>query len=217
MSGIGMSPRDVRLDGLPPDHAPPDAAEPDDGPAADGAPPDLRPDVPVDAPPDMARDRPLDIGPDTPPPVNLANGAACAATSWCKSGFCVDGVCCERACANGCMACRKTRTDLADGTCGLAKDLDGKPCGKACGSAEPGVTAVVQKVCAAGVCGFPSTPVVLERCAGDNPCLKFFCDDGTARCVSTGCAAGSCCCNSADGMRACVVRAMCTGARSCSP
>jgi hypothetical protein len=218
MTGVGMSGGDLHVDGLPPDRPPPTPDVADDAPMQPT--PDAAPDAPADAPIDLAPDRAPDltpdVAPDTPPPVNLANGAACGAAPWCKSGFCVDGVCCERACNNGCMACRKTRTDLADGTCGPAKELEGKPCGKGCGFAE-GSPAVVQKLCVAGTCGFPANLVALEKCAGDNPCLKFFCDDATARCVSTGCATGTCCCNSPNGTRACVKREMCAGDRSCSP
>jgi hypothetical protein len=220
MIGVGMTGGDLRVDAVPVPDGPyrmPDAAVPDAAPAEASV--DGVPDAPVDVvvTPDLARDLVPDQALDSKPPVNLANGAACEAATWCKTGFCVDGVCCDRVCNNGCMACRKTRTDLADGTCGTAKDLEGKPCGKACGVAEGGVPAVVQKTCAAGVCGFPATQVAIERCTSDNPCLSFFCDNATARCVSTGCATGTCCCNSPNGMRACMKREMCAGERSCAP
>jgi hypothetical protein len=218
MTGVGTTGGDLRVDALPSDRpAPePDAPAPDTAPA-DVAPPDDVPDAAVDVAPDLARDLTPDLALDTKPPTNLANGSACDAAGWCKTGFCVDGVCCDRVCNNGCMGCRKTRTDLVDGTCGTAKDLEGKPCGKACGVVEGSVPAVVQKVCMAGTCGFPATTVAVERCTSTNACLKFFCDDATARCVSTGCAVGSCCCNSPDGMRACVKRETCAGDRSCAP
>jgi hypothetical protein len=217
MTGIGTTGGDLRLDAIvaPP---PPDAAA--DVPPADipdAAVEAAAPDRPVEAPaPDAAPDRAPDRAPDGPPPVNLANGAACGAPGWCKSGFCVDGVCCDKACNNGCMACSQARTGAASGTCGAALDLAGKPCGKACAVIE-GKPAVVQKVCLAGACGFPTVPVPLERCLPENPCMTVFCDDPTARCVVTGCAAGSCCCTSAPSTRACVKREMCTGARMCAP
>jgi len=36
---------------------------------------------------------------------NLPNGQICNNTSQCKSGFCVDGVCCNSACADDCYSC----------------------------------------------------------------------------------------------------------------
>jgi hypothetical protein len=54
------------------------------------------------------------------PPL-AANGTACAATSDCKSTFCVDGVCCDTACGGGvatdCQSCLGAMTGGADGTC----------------------------------------------------------------------------------------------------
>jgi hypothetical protein len=215
MSGVGTTGGDLRLDALPTRAEVADAL-PADAPALD-RPPDVPGDVPVDIAPDLGRDQMPDLPADTRPPTNLANGSACGAASWCQTGFCVDGVCCDRVCNNGCVACRRTRTSLADGTCGTAIDLEGRPCGSACGVVDSAVPAVVQKVCMAGVCGFPPALVALERCASDNACLTVFCDNATARCVSAGCAIGSCCCNSPDGTRACVRQDMCVAGRICSP
>jgi hypothetical protein len=221
MTGVGTGRGDLSLDALPADTRRPDAAA--DAPLDVAV--DHPPDVGVDHPPDVAVDHPPDVTPDvapdlpvdTRPLTDLANGAACGAGPQCKSGFCVDGVCCDKACNNGCMACSKARTGLAaSGTCGAAKDRDGKECGRACGVLE-GRTAVVQKVCTAGACGFPTVPVAIERCISDG-CANVFCDDATARCVSNPtCAPGACCCSGATAPRACVKREMCTGERACAP
>jgi hypothetical protein len=213
MNGVGMTGGDLRLDSRS------DVA---DAPARDSAPADRPPsdvpgDIPADLAPDSARDLVPDLTVDIRPPTNLSNGSPCDAATWCQTGFCVDGVCCDRACNNGCMACRRTRTALADGTCGSARDLDGQPCGRACGVVDGAVPAVVEKVCMTGACGFPPALVALERCVSDDACLNVFCDNATARCVSTVCTTGSCCCSSADGMRACVRQDMCVGGRTCSP
>ncbi|MBM4394027.1 MAG: hypothetical protein FJ090_23110, partial [Deltaproteobacteria bacterium] len=44
-------------------------------------------------------------------------GAACTSLATCKSGFCVDGVCCESACDSTCLACSRAATGGSDGTC----------------------------------------------------------------------------------------------------
>src|SRR6185369_8415806 len=47
-------------------------------------------------------------------------GGACAAGRECKSGFCADKVCCDRACTEPCEACTKAlRGSGVDGTCGV--------------------------------------------------------------------------------------------------
>src|SRR5206468_3307692 len=35
----------------------------------------------------------------------IANGLPCRNTNQCQSGFCVDGLCCNAACTQQCMAC----------------------------------------------------------------------------------------------------------------
>ena len=50
----------------------------------------------------------------------LAQGTACSAVSECRSGYCVDGVCCDQACTGTCQACSGAKKGSgADGTCGL--------------------------------------------------------------------------------------------------
>jgi len=43
---------------------------------------------------------------------------ACTKNSECSSGFCVDSVCCNRACDGPCEACSKAKGASSDGTCG---------------------------------------------------------------------------------------------------
>jgi hypothetical protein len=187
------------------------------GPAADG-PLDVQgPDgASVDAPP--VADAPPDVmtAPvDTRPPTNLPMGAACGKASECKSTFCVDHVCCMSVCNNGCRACAKARTGMNDGLCGPVADLEGKPCGRACGNFFTGVPAVLEKLCAGGECALPVNPKVLDTCyEANNDCI--FCDNGSGRCVRDTCAAaGSCCCRAADGGRTCAKQSACTGERMC--
>src|SRR6185503_8589641 len=50
-----------------------------------------------------------------------ANGAPCSSGVSCLSGFCVDGVCCNNACAGGttdCQACSVAAGGSTNGTCG---------------------------------------------------------------------------------------------------
>lgn len=49
-------------------------------------------------------------------------GQTCKQDSQCDSGFCVDGVCCDSACAGGttdCQACSVARGAAVDGVCGV--------------------------------------------------------------------------------------------------
>jgi len=46
-----------------------------------------------------------------------AQGAVCTANDQCSSGNCVDGVCCDTACAGLCEACSAAKTGGVDGTC----------------------------------------------------------------------------------------------------
>jgi hypothetical protein len=54
------------------------------------------------------------------PAPDLPNGQLCAAGSQCKSGFCIDGVCCESACADPCQTC-------GTGACLAVKKADDVP------------------------------------------------------------------------------------------
>jgi hypothetical protein len=172
-------------------------------------------DGPVDShPPDVARDAQVDSLPNT----NRANGTICTAPAQCRSGFCVNGVCCNVACNNGCQACVRSRTDRADGTCGPAKDLERTPCGSSCVQVSNNVTAVLQKVCLAGECTVPPTPTEVERCTDPNPCVTVFCDDNAGKCVRLTCpTAGACCCRGPGDARSCVARTSCSTPRMCEP
>jgi len=47
-------------------------------------------------------------------------GTACADARACKSGFCADGVCCDRACTGACEACTASKIGSGtDGTCAV--------------------------------------------------------------------------------------------------
>jgi len=57
-------------------------------------------------------------------PLTLSNGSPCTSGSICKSTFCVDGVCCDKACGGtvttDCQACSTAAGAAVNGTCGAA-------------------------------------------------------------------------------------------------
>ena len=64
---------------------------------------------------------PTDGGPQRPPADNT-----CTAGAQCASGFCVDGVCCDRACDGSCESCALTGKV---GTCSPIKNAADDSCG----------------------------------------------------------------------------------------
>jgi MYXO-CTERM domain-containing protein len=71
----------------------------------------------------------------------LPNGSACMAGSECMSTFCVDGVCCNNACAGGttdCQACAMAAGAPANGTC--APVAAGRSCRVSTGVCDPAET-----------------------------------------------------------------------------
>ena len=64
--------------------------------------------------------------PPPPPPTPGELGDACGDGDECASGFCVDDVCCDAACADVCGSCSAAATGGSDGTC--APKLVDTPC-----------------------------------------------------------------------------------------
>lgn len=53
---------------------------------------------------------------------DLSNGAACTKSSACKSGYCVDGFCCNSPCDGFCEACSQSKRGSGNnGACGYVK------------------------------------------------------------------------------------------------
>jgi hypothetical protein len=101
------------------------------------------------------------------------NGATCGAASECGSGFCVDGVCCDRSCDAQCEAC--------DATPGKCSTIAGAPHGSrpACADA----TDVCKKLACTGTnatgCGFANTASTIcapAHCASDSWTGPSTCD-----------------------------------------
>jgi hypothetical protein len=114
-------------------------------------------------------------------PGTLGQGALCKFGNECGSGACIDGVCCENACAGTCMACTADKTGQLDGQCRTMKsgsDPDnecdaeaGNPCGK---TGRCGIGAC--ELAAQGVaCGDRSctghTLIAAATCSGAGQCI----------------------------------------------
>jgi hypothetical protein len=96
-------------------------------------------------------------------------GNACSAGNQCKSGFCVDEVCCDSACAGLCLSC------VLPDTLGLCMPLaDGTDC-------DDGSFCTDGDICDAGQClGGPA----MDCSDLDNPCEEAVCDEETASCLA---------------------------------
>ncbi len=111
------------------------------------------------------------------------DGAACGSASDCDSGFCVDGVCCNRACDGQCEACDNAKQP---GTCSAVSGAphgsrvqctsDGSACGGACdgkngeGCSYPAGTACGAGSCAPGEDGAEAVATVEAQCNGSGRC-----------------------------------------------
>jgi hypothetical protein len=116
-------------------------------------------------------------GPDVAPALN---GATCATGSTCASGRCVDGVCCESACAGACMSCALAS---APGRCRAVPAGARDPRG-AC--ADQGVAACATNGACDGSGG-------CQRYAAGTTCAAESCEGasyvGPSKCAASGCVA----------------------------
>jgi hypothetical protein len=140
-------------------------------------------------------------------------GAACAAAIECESGFCTDGVCCDRACGGSAIdceacsvaagasedgVCATARADAvcraATGACDVAEDCDGvttacpedvhTPDATAC---DDGMACNGADACSGGACVPTATSL---DCDDGDPCTADSCADpaGCAHAPIDGCA-----------------------------
>jgi hypothetical protein len=98
------------------------------------------------------------------------NGAPCASNNECSLGFCVDGVCCNAACTQGCQACTAAKKGIGkDGECGPV--AAGSDPNDACAE-EPSATCGQSGLCdGSGSCALRSK---------ETPCKEPSCDQGVA-------------------------------------
>jgi hypothetical protein len=117
------------------------------------------------------------------------NGQTCSDNLMCKSGFCVDGVCCNTACTTACYACSTTLTGVSSGTCSpVSAGTDPKNSCKDDGSP----TCLNNGLCdGLGACQkYPvSTGCTAQACTTGSQCTSGWCYDGV--CCSTSCG-GTC-------------------------
>lgn len=165
---------------------------------------DARGDLPrdqiVDAPPDLGTDLAVDAAPDQQ--VLLSNGAACPKDTVCRSGHCVDGVCCASA---SCAACRACNVGGSLGSCGdipLGKDPnDDCPSDPVAGCGYDGTcdgAGACRKyasgtVCKAAQCSGVATLEPASTCDGKGSCVAsstktcspFNCDPASGTCYTS--------------------------------
>lgn len=133
------------------------------------------------------------------------DGAACAASAECLSGFCVDGVCCEAACGNSCKACN------VPGSVGKCVNVSkGNEDGPACTGTN--------SCDGAGTCKKDDG----QACAAATDCVSNFCVDGV--CCSSACTTACRACNVMGSVGICtpltsgednVPANVCNGPKSC--
>ncbi|MGC4091522.1 MAG: hypothetical protein QM756_27310 [Polyangiaceae bacterium] len=109
------------------------------------------------------------------------NGTACNISSQCKSGRCVDGVCCDAACDGPCEACSAALTGGVDGLCSSVKTgtdpgndcaaEDVSTCGQTgmCGPNKTCALYATSAVCKAGSCAAGSAQSE-RKCDGAGTC-----------------------------------------------
>jgi MYXO-CTERM domain-containing protein len=113
----------------------------------------------------------LDTGSPSDKPTVTGGYGACKTAAECASGFCVDGVCCDRACDGTCESCTMP---FAPGKCvPVPIGLDPKmqcsaiPCTRTCNGAGGCITAFTGAQCASARCTGPSTGAGPAICAAE--------------------------------------------------
>jgi hypothetical protein len=105
-------------------------------------------------------------------------GAVCACDAECGSGHCADGLCCDRACANGCETCSAPD---AGGTC-IRRSFGASPRRPADCVADTASTCGLDGTCdGAGACHFYlGNTCVGGTCSGDSVVGAYACDGNGA-------------------------------------
>ena len=153
-------------------------------------------------------------------PSLAANGTACSAGGTCKSGFCVDGVCCNQDCSGQCESCKET---ASPGTCVI---VSGTPRNgrTACGGTSP-----CQASCDGNngaACTFPGNSIqcVAASCTGGNATSATTCNGAgacttatTTACSTNQCADGTKCSGGCSASLPCGTGQYCDTTGACLP
>ena len=132
------------------------------------------------------------------PPVLDDNGTVCSDSTTCKSGKCVDGVCCNTACTGTCQACnvsgkQGTCTPYASGTDPDSECLGKANSGTACAGTCDGKSACTYPT-ATTSCGNPMCAAGKQTtygCGGDGSCTPKQTSCGQYICGATACLSSS--------------------------
>ncbi|MEM7606011.1 MAG: MYXO-CTERM sorting domain-containing protein [Myxococcota bacterium] len=144
----------------------------------------------------------------------LVQGDACTNDDECFSGFCIDGVCCERVCGGGsdsdCVACVEAQTGEADGTCAPL------PAMTACGDSSSSECDGADACTAEGFCA-PNLAASGTPCGDptDNTCNGADTCDGAGTCEANLTLAGVPCGDAT--ASGCDRPDSCDGAGACDP
>ena len=103
-------------------------------------------------------------------------GRACMADTECATGFCTDGVCCDRACKGACEACDGAAAGICETVAGKPHGArtcatDGSTCGGACDGRQP------------TICAFPGVQTGCGTSCADGVRTAGACD-GKGTCAS---------------------------------
>src|SRR5262249_11302814 len=126
-------------------------------------------------------------------------GQFCGAAGECKTGFCVDQVCCENACAGKCQSCARALTGKAGGMC--APVMAGTDPDSECNAAAPQTCGQDGECDGRGACRKFGSETICQaetcsassysppgRCDGQGQCLG----SGTVSCGNYTCGGSKC-------------------------
>ncbi|HEV3031161.1 MAG TPA: hypothetical protein VG319_05935 [Polyangia bacterium] len=134
-------------------------------------------------------------------------GAVCAAGNQCKTGNCVDGVCCGSTSCGSCHAC-----NVAGNPGACTPVADGIGCSPASCPAG-GSTLTLGGHCTAGACGTTTQNCAPYECDGASSCLATCAGDGDCT-AGNYCASGMCTAQLAVGS-ACTASDQCANNKTC--
>jgi len=138
------------------------------------------------------------------------SAASCAAHGECKSGFCVDGVCCNTACTDQCAACDVT------GKVGTCSPVVGAPHGARTACSTDAKGTACELACNGTdttACKFPGTTTTCsaDACAGGVETHASTCN-GAGKCGDTSKTCGDFVCGAKACKTACETKADCVSA-----